>query len=344
MEKTTKQVPMPRCGHPVLATFSKAFIETINTSDPVEAAGVLAAMSKSWKNPAKRRQALAARIALLGEGSLVKEENPPVLEETIQEVEAEEPAIEPPAPTKKAAAKAIPPTISRRETANLLAQFDQPDTSEFESEPENSTHSEYGKAPPQSDFASDQWLRDLPDSNSSQGSNWSGNFGDGSEGNLLNERSLDGDDDMNLTRKKDTMTDLSLAILTGVFKKPPEDDAQTEADKVEPQELAPIVTTADLRPKPSLSPDLSSLFSEMAADEDMPGAKALDAQTPAPSDTYSEPPATETIPADAILRESEETPSAHKATAKVVEGDRAAQFRSGFETEDETPEVPLAKA
>lgn len=140
------------------------------------------------------------------------------------------------------------------------------------------------------------------------------------------------------------MTDLSLAILTGVFKKSPEDDAQTEADKVEPQELAPIVTTADLRPKPSLSPDLSSLFSEMAADEDMPGAKALDAQTPAPSDTNSAPPATETIPADAILRESEETPSAHKATAKVVEGDRAAQFRSGFETEDETPEDPLAKA
>lgn len=343
MEKTAKQVPKPRCGHPVLAAFSKAFIETINTTDPVEAAGVLAAMSKSWKNPAKRRQALAARIALLGEGSLINEEKTPVLEEISEEPVAEEPIVEPPPPAKKAVAKATPPTISRKETANLLAQFDQPDTSEFDSEPENSTRSEYGKAPPQSDFSSDRWLRDLPDSNSSQGSSWSGNFGDGSEGNLLNERSIDSDGDMNLTRKKDTMTDLSLAILTGVFKKPPEDDAQTDADGAERQEQPPAAS-ADQRPKPSLSPDLSSLFSEMAADDDVPGGNALDAQAPAPSDMHSEPPATETISADAILRESEEMPSAHKATAKVVEGDRAAQFRTGFEIEHETPEEPAEKA
>lgn len=230
----------PGCTHPVLGAFANAFVDEWSGADPVDDARILGAVARRW-TPEKRRRALAARIALLAlEGGRLAAPRP---EEA--STDAAEDAADPgdmaeaagdPVPIDatdfgRAARRTPPPaTIGAASAAGLLAEM------------ASSDHDKRDRVP--TDSRADSGRLDLrntgPLDRAGRGNSdeieWTSDprkTTDSGQYAPLEARMRDVDDSLGPVAKKHTMTDLSLAILTGEFSGGSSVSEETEAAQEE---------------------------------------------------------------------------------------------------------------
>ena len=214
-----------RCLHPRLQPFAKGFMKAIVTTDPVASAQRLAQMSASWPDARQRRRALAARIALLSSPvvAAVLEQDveaiPPAAEATPEGAEPQ-PKTESKSPAPPKPRKPTIPAFDVKNAASMLDALNSTDDSSF-SNPEYGDGrgmsmsgpdlgslggTDLGWQMPSDEEQKERALREMPE-----------------EGERRNRKTEE--DEPLAAPPKPTMTDLSLAILTGEFSASPKPKA-----------------------------------------------------------------------------------------------------------------------
>lgn len=320
MRKTESDKEFPRCSHPALAGFTDALLSAIALNDPLSTARTIADMANRWPDANKRRRALAARIALIGLDSQF--ETQPELKvtepvETVSEVVEEVPTVEidasAEAPKRKSKPKKVAmPKVSLGDAASLLAAIDSSDNSEFSNPEDYSGGMGMSFSGPSDDvFGRAADLSFGPDLGPGQRQerDWS----EPEQAMRPWDRTLPAEEEVAKgwdrtlpeeeapKKQADTATDLSLAILTGEFRRPKaetetvgsipqEMDIQTTAepdsveDQPEPADVAEAPPTRATRKSSSrilADGDLGAIFSESVPPEEV----AIDTaqELPAPS-------------------------------------------------------------
>lgn len=239
----------PGCSHARLQPFATAFAGAWQGTDPVADARSLGLAARSW-NPAKRRRAIAARIALLSQrgsagtaGELPAEALPPLpVPEDANGGLTTDVAPEAPHGTGRSSRRSPPPaTMGAASAAGLLAEMAAsdrvPGLSDNADQREDSRRLDLRNTGPLDragrggDKDATTWTQDPATAKS------------GETGAQLESRMRDIDDSQGPVAKKITMTDLSLAILTGEFGGQDGRDAGDPAALVEEE-------TADPAPAP----------------------------------------------------------------------------------------------
>lgn len=122
----------PGCAHPSLRPFADSFLAALATDDPIKAATRLGDMSRGLKNGAKRRQNLAARIALIGLApteSLQEELSQDTVEQAASAIVEQSESVDvgddvKAVSRKQKTRKLTPPKILLNDAASLLASLD----------------------------------------------------------------------------------------------------------------------------------------------------------------------------------------------------------------------------
>lgn len=240
MTKTSDTKGFSRCSHPLLVKFTDALLNDIPKDNPLGTARTIAEMARSWPDPAKRRKALAARIALIG---LEAQERERVVAEAVEDVtvvetqevdEAKAPDLAPVVEKSKRKSKQnrLPtPKVSLGDAASLLAAIDTVDNSEFSNPDDFSGGMGMGlSAPLEGGFGRAADLAFGPDD--LKGDREMREWSEPEQVTKRWERSLPIEDELTSVAERmetdekaapkagDTATDLSLAILTGEFRRP----------------------------------------------------------------------------------------------------------------------------
>ncbi len=228
----------PGCNHARLQAFAAAFVAAWQGADPVEDARSLGLAAGSW-TPAKRRRAIAARIALLSQRGGGAALNPSAAalppstagqEKAAQGGATDGRARPPPEVGRSARQRPPPATIGTASAAGLLAEMaaqdHAPDRPEAHDQEDDSRRLDLRNTGPldragragSGDVTT--WTQDPSGSQS------------GESGAQLESRMRDIDESAGPVAKKITMTDLSLAILTGDF------GGQENPDEMAPSAVA----------------------------------------------------------------------------------------------------------